>query len=110
LDELEAKTADAKVISEKSQRAIAAFRAIVAAARSRIGDLRPTDAVTLSAFAGQPSYRAGEARLPAANVPALGRALFSDYLLAVELGGRLLLVATIGAIAITHRSAAKNTA
>ncbi|MFL5340468.1 MAG: NADH-quinone oxidoreductase subunit J [Gemmataceae bacterium] len=41
--------------------------------------------------------------LPAANVAGLGRLLFSDYLLAVELGGTLLLVATIGAIAITHR-------
>lgn len=41
--------------------------------------------------------------LPAGNVAALGTTLFSDYLLAVELGGVLLLVATIGAIAITHR-------
>jgi NADH-quinone oxidoreductase subunit J len=39
-------------------------------------------------------------RLPAANVAAIGRALFADHLLAVELGGTLLLVATIGAIAI----------
>ncbi len=37
------------------------------------------------------------------NVAPLGRALFTDYLLAVELGGTLLLAATIGAIAITHR-------
>ncbi|HEV3145552.1 MAG TPA: NADH-quinone oxidoreductase subunit J [Gemmataceae bacterium] len=43
------------------------------------------------------------ASLPAANVANLGRTLFSDYLLAVELGGTLLLVATIGAIAIAHR-------
>jgi NADH-quinone oxidoreductase subunit J len=39
-------------------------------------------------------------RLPNANVAALGRALFTDHLLAIELGGTLLLVATIGAIAI----------
>ena len=31
---------------------------------------------------------------------AIGRTLFTDYLLAVELAGTLLLVATIGAIAI----------
>ena len=39
-------------------------------------------------------------RLPAANVAALGRTLFTDHLLAIELAGTLLLVATIGAIAI----------
>jgi NADH:ubiquinone oxidoreductase subunit 6 (subunit J) len=41
--------------------------------------------------------------LPAANVAALGRSLFTDHLLAVELGGTLLLIATIGAIAIAGR-------
>jgi hypothetical protein len=41
--------------------------------------------------------------LPAENVAYLGRTLFTDYLLAVELGGTLLLVATIGAIAIAGR-------
>jgi len=39
-------------------------------------------------------------RLPAANVSAVGRTLFTDHLLAVELAGTLLLVATVGAIAI----------
>jgi len=39
-------------------------------------------------------------RLPAANIAALGRTLFSDHLIAVELAGTLLLIATIGAIAI----------
>jgi NADH-quinone oxidoreductase subunit J len=39
-------------------------------------------------------------KLPAANVSAVGRTLFSDHLLAVELAGTLLLVATVGAIAI----------
>jgi NADH:ubiquinone oxidoreductase subunit 6 (subunit J) len=45
----------------------------------------------------------GVAPLPAENVVALGKSLFTDYLLSVELGGTLLLVATIGAIAITGR-------
>jgi NADH:ubiquinone oxidoreductase subunit 6 (subunit J) len=40
---------------------------------------------------------------PGENVAPLGRALFTDYLVAVELGGTLLLVATIGAIAIAAR-------
>jgi NADH:ubiquinone oxidoreductase subunit 6 (subunit J) len=44
---------------------------------------------------------AGDARqLPAANVSAIGRTLFSDHLLAIELAGTLLLIATVGAIAI----------
>jgi NADH:ubiquinone oxidoreductase subunit 6 (subunit J) len=40
---------------------------------------------------------------PGANVAPLGRSLFTDYLLPVELGGLLLLVAAIGAIAISSR-------
>jgi NADH-quinone oxidoreductase subunit J len=43
------------------------------------------------------------AELPASNVAYLGRALFTDYLLAVEIGGTLLLTATIGTILITSR-------
>src|SRR5262249_5662455 len=50
-----------------------------------------------------PSRAASRGVLPADNVGYLGRTLFSDYLLAVELGGTLLLVATIGAIAIAAR-------
>jgi NADH-quinone oxidoreductase subunit J len=41
--------------------------------------------------------------MPAANVAYLGRALFTDYLLAVEIGGTLLLTATIGTILIVSR-------
>jgi NADH-quinone oxidoreductase subunit J len=41
--------------------------------------------------------------LPAQNVAGLGRSLFTDYLLPVELAGTLLLVASIGAIAIAGR-------
>jgi NADH:ubiquinone oxidoreductase subunit 6 (subunit J) len=47
----------------------------------------------------------GRPQMPAENVAYLGRSLFTDYLLAVELGGTLLLVATIGAIAIATRRA-----
>jgi NADH-quinone oxidoreductase subunit J len=45
----------------------------------------------------------GRPHLPADNAAFLGRSLFTDFLLPVELGGILLLVATIGAIAIAHR-------
>jgi NADH-quinone oxidoreductase subunit J len=47
--------------------------------------------------------RDGRPRAPHDNAAYLGRSLFTDYLLPVELGGVLLLVATIGAIAIAHR-------
>lgn len=41
--------------------------------------------------------------LPAQNVAGLGRMLFTDYLIPVEMAGVLLLVATIGAIVIASR-------
>jgi NADH-quinone oxidoreductase subunit J len=41
--------------------------------------------------------------LPAENAAHLGKSLFTDFLLPVELGGMLLLVATVGAIAIAQR-------
>ncbi len=46
---------------------------------------------------------AGRGELPARNVTAVGHALYSEYLIAVELAGTLLLVATIGAVAIANR-------
>jgi NADH:ubiquinone oxidoreductase subunit 6 (subunit J) len=42
----------------------------------------------------------GRPLMPADNVAALGRTLFTDYFLAVELGGTLLTVAVVGAIVI----------
>jgi NADH-quinone oxidoreductase subunit J len=66
----------------------------------------------LSELSGPASSRpAGELRrdehgrphLPAENTAHLGRSLFSDYLLAVEVAGLLLLVAAVGAIAIAQR-------
>lgn len=53
--------------------------------------------------AAAPHDPGGLARLPAENVAYLGRILFTEYLLAVELAGTLLLVAAIGTIAITAR-------
>jgi NADH:ubiquinone oxidoreductase subunit 6 (subunit J) len=49
---------------------------------------------------------AGSADLPARNVANLGYLLYTEHLLAVELAGTLLLVATIGAIAIAQRKGA----
>jgi hypothetical protein len=74
-------------------------------ARRQVGRLHPPEKALLSPFAGPPASQPPQS-LSAENVAGLGRALFTDYLLAVELGGTLLLVATVGAIAITHRRAA----
>lgn len=45
----------------------------------------------------------GSAELPARNVGTLGIILYSEHLLAVEMAGTLLLVATIGAVVIASR-------
>jgi NADH-quinone oxidoreductase subunit J len=45
----------------------------------------------------------GAGELPARNVANVGYLLYADHLLAVELAGTLLLVATVGAIAIAQR-------
>jgi len=59
--------------------------------------LEPHGDAVVSDFSVPPASTPGE------NVAPLGRALFTDYLIAVELAGTLLLVATIGAIAIAGR-------
>ncbi len=45
----------------------------------------------------------GASDLPASNVRSLGFVLYSEHLLAIELAGTLLLVALIGAVAVTHQ-------
>jgi NADH:ubiquinone oxidoreductase subunit 6 (subunit J) len=60
----------------------------------------PADDVTLSGHGQVEPVSGALPQLPAANVSAVGRTLFTDYLIAVELAGTLLLVATVGAIAI----------
>ena len=77
------------------------------------GPGRERTPLPLSAMSGTPANTpAGEVRrnpmtlvpdLPAENSAYLGRSLFTDFLLPVELGGTLLLVATVGAIAIAQR-------
>ncbi len=49
---------------------------------------------------------AARGELPARNVANVGYALYTDYLLAVEMAGAILLVATIGAVAIANRKGA----
>jgi NADH:ubiquinone oxidoreductase subunit 6 (subunit J) len=75
----------------------------------RQGTYQPPEGLPLSGLSGPPPNQelrrddSGRPELPAENVAYLGRSLFTDYLVAVELAGTLLLVATIGAIAIAHR-------
>ena len=45
----------------------------------------------------------GKARMPPDTLDRLGLSLFSDYLLAVELAGLLLMVAAVGAIVLAGR-------
>lgn len=77
-----------------------------AVAARHVGRLSPPPRDTMSPFAGSPPNQQPQA-LSADNVAGLGRTLFSDYLLAVEIGGTLLLIATIGAIAIAQRPPAR---
>ncbi len=59
------------------------------------GRVLPVDKERFDPLAGD-----AQPRLPDQNVEALGRTLFTDHLIAIELGGTLLLIATIGAIVI----------
>ena len=101
--------------SGNSQQMRAGLRSIAergAKVRDQIGSLQPQETTRehMSAYSvpphpAFPPEGRGEGRDGAMseNVAPLGRALFTDYLLPVELGGTLLLVATIGAIAISGR-------
>ncbi|MFO0927070.1 MAG: NADH-quinone oxidoreductase subunit J [Gemmataceae bacterium] len=100
------KTAEAYAAS------LAQVRDALTEARQRLGQAHPATA-GLSPLSGTPAStppaevrRDERTRLPAVpaeNSAYLGRGLFTDYLLPVELAGMLLLVATIGAIAIAQR-------
>jgi NADH-quinone oxidoreductase subunit J len=68
------------------------------------GSLIPAAGLPLSSLSGTPANEPARP-LPAGNVAALGKSLFTDYLVPVVLAAMLLLVATIGAIAIAGRRA-----
>lgn len=90
---------------ERAKKELDAVFGALTEARSRFGHYAPSDRLVLSPMAGAPP-NAKSQPLSADNVADLGRTLFSDYLLAVEIAGTMLLVATIGAIAIAHRPTA----
>lgn len=80
----------------------------------RDGRIKPAAGVELSPYGRSLTPSSGDPaeakfnRLPNANIAALGRTLFTDHMLAIELGGTLLLVATIGAIAIAGSRSEKS--
>jgi NADH:ubiquinone oxidoreductase subunit 6 (subunit J) len=98
--------------TQKSKDTLAELVSIGKDAQSRLGWLPPAGSAAMSNLSGaapstQPEQirrdEAGLPRMPAENAAYVGRALFTDFLLPVELGGSLLLVATVGAIAIAYR-------
>ena len=91
------------------------LEATLARARQQHGSPQPGGRRPQSDLSGTPSNAAadqirvgpdGRPRMPHENSAYLGRSLFTDYLLPVELGGVLLLVAVVGAVAIAHRRTA----
>ncbi len=61
------------------------------------------DKASLRKLRDELTVYSGHGQLPARNVGNLGLLLYSEHLLAVEMAGTLLLVATIGAVAIAGR-------
>jgi NADH:ubiquinone oxidoreductase subunit 6 (subunit J) len=88
--------------SAKMSDAITDLEAVLSSPRPLLADVKPALSKVLDA-GRELQNESPAAALPAANVAGIGKLLFTDHLLAVELGGTLLLVATIGAIAITGR-------
>jgi NADH-quinone oxidoreductase subunit J len=111
LEELEATLNTPKADAESVKVQLREIRTRAMKLRAHHGSLLVAKGLPLTPFSGErPSAAVTvdaqgrvKERLPADNVSALGRSLFADYLLAFELGGVLLLVATIGAIAIAGR-------
>jgi NADH:ubiquinone oxidoreductase subunit 6 (subunit J) len=98
----------------RKREALETLLAIGKQARARLGGLTlsPDSPRPMSPYSGPaanvlPSEMRrdpnGLPRMPAENAALLGKSLFTDYLLPLELGGVLLLVAVIGSIIIAHR-------
>jgi NADH-quinone oxidoreductase subunit J len=104
---------DAKTVSrEKLKAQLDSLIDLGKNAKHRLGWLPRVGNIPLSNQSGVPPTvpaeqvrrdEAGLPRMPSENSAYLGRALFTDFLLPIELGGTLLLVATVGAIAIAFR-------
>ena len=90
----------AAAVSDQAQAAFAAAdRAVLDGAPATASDAR----AGLKRLRDEVRLLAGAGELPARNVGNLGLMLYADHLLAVELAGTLLLVATVGAVAIAQK-------
>lgn len=87
---------DEKLSSEAETRMVESLRAEARKALDAMKEFR-------AGYGTVAPHRSANGRLPRENVAALGALLFTDYLVPVELAALLLLVATIGAIAIATR-------
>jgi NADH:ubiquinone oxidoreductase subunit 6 (subunit J) len=109
ISDFEFKWMEAEGNAAAMHKVLRGLQAEVQEVREQTGSLQAAEHRPLSAFSGPPPNQpvprddAGHARMPAANVAGLGRSLFSDYLIAVQLAATLLLVAVVGAIVITFR-------
>jgi NADH-quinone oxidoreductase subunit J len=113
--QVEDRTLDWPTKDDEALRRLDEIQAILTRARQQHGFLQASGSakeVPLSDQSGpaanEPLKRLrygadGRPQMPHDNSAYLGRSLFTDFLLPVELGGVLLLVATVGAIAIAHR-------
>jgi NADH-quinone oxidoreductase subunit J len=108
-EESRARLVELVAIGEKARRELSAIRD---RDQHRLAWLPPAAETPLSNLSGPPPTveseqvrrdEAGLPRMPAQNAAYLGRSLFTDFLLPVELSGVLLLVAAVGAIAIAFR-------
>jgi NADH:ubiquinone oxidoreductase subunit 6 (subunit J) len=111
------KDAAAKHLDEV-KKLVAQAEELLLQGRDRLGAAPPREGRPLSNLSG-PSAAVAPAEirrdpktrvphLPAENAAHLGRSLFTDFLLPVEIAGTLLLVATVGAIAIAQRPGSKS--
>jgi NADH-quinone oxidoreductase subunit J len=104
MDDLNALTAEAKRLYEAGKRYLDAVENNIMP-----GSLVSTNEHLSNLSGARPNpaevrrNEQGKTRMPANNVAALGKALYTDYLLPVQLAGALLLIATIGAIVIAGR-------
>lgn len=95
--------------ADDAMKRVASVRKDGARALSAVQDGIENPAKAAEAKAGAAKLReqvlllAGSSELPARNAANLGFVLYSQHLLSIELAGTLLLVATIGAIAIAQR-------
>lgn len=104
-----AQQSGATVYDQRSRQPLLATIFAVMLLGALLAMLRTTSAADLHVGDGQPAVAAANPLSQQAKADehgtmlGLGRSLFGDYLFAVEMAGTLLLVATIGAIAIAPR-------